>query len=332
MKVCLIGEFSGNLDEGMRIAASYLAGELSKNHGVLPLDARDVLSKDFWKRLRTFEPQVIHYIPGPSLRSFVLTKILSLCYSKARTVMSAMHPDLPAFSKAFIPLLKPDLILILSREDEKTFKRLGCKTGFLLSGVDTGKFVPVTKEAKDTLRRKYGLGIEVFLILHVGSIKERRKLQILGEMQGNGNQVVIIGSTSTRVEQKIKNELEERHCLVWTEYFKHIEEIYALADCYIFPTTDKAASIALPLSVLEAMACNLPVISARFGALPEVFGEGDGLIFADKEDDFFEGLKKVKNSLEVKTREKVLPYSWEKVVSKLEEIYSSLVLGRTRIY
>jgi len=161
--------------------------------------------------------------------------------------------------------------------------------------------------------------------LHVGSIKEGRNLQILGEMQGNTNQALIIGSSSTKIERTTQSELEERHCLVWTEYFRHIEEIYALADCYVFPTTDKTASIALPLSVLEAMACNLPVISARFGALPEVFGEGDGLIFADKEDDFLKGLKKIKNDLEVKTREKVLPYSWEKVVPKLEEIYTDMI-------
>ena len=131
-------------------------------------------------------------------------------------------------------------------------------------------------------------------------------------------------STSTRVKQEIRDELEESRCLVWTDYFKQIEEIYALADCYIFPEVGKKASIVLPLSVLEAMACNLPVISARFGALPEVFSEGGGLIFADGEEDFLKGLGKVKNGMEVRTREKVLPYSWGEVVSKLEEIYSSL--------
>lgn len=324
MKVCLVGEFSGNLDEGMRIAAFYFARELFKNHDVLPLDARALFSKNFWKRLKKFEPQVIHYIPGPSLRSFMLVKLLSLCCGRAKTAMSAMHTDLSAFSRVFVPLLKPDLILTVSSEDEEMFKGLGFKTRFLPSGVDTEKFVPVAEETRNSLRRKYGLDTEVFIILHVGSIKESRKLQTLREMQGDENQVLIIGSTSTRVEQEIKGELENKHCLVWTDYFKQIEEIYALADCYVFPGVERTASIALPLSVLEAMACNLPVITARFGALPEVFSEGDGLIFADGEEDFIEGLKKVKAGLEVKTRKKVLPYSWGKVIARLEEIYSSI--------
>ena len=325
MKVCLIGEFSGNLDEGMRIAAFHLAAELSRNHRVLPLDARDAFSKGFWKRIRSFEPQVIHYVPGPSLKSFVLVKIVSLSHRKTKIVMSAMHPGLSGFSQTFIPLLKPDFILTVSHEDEKMFQGLGCKTQFLAPGVDTGKFVPAAKETKDSLRRRYGLSTGAFLILHVGSIKERRKLQILGGMQENANQVLIIGSTSTRVEQKVKSELEERRCLVWTEYFSHIEEIYALADCYIFPTTDKTASIALPLSVLEAMACNLPVISTRFGALPEVFGEGDGLIFADDEQAFWQGLETIKDGVEIRNRERALPFSWASIANKLEEIYTEIL-------
>ena len=63
-----------------------------------------------------------------------------------------------------------------------------------------------------------------------------------------------------------------------TEYITHLEEIYALSDCYVFPTTDRRYCVEMPLSVLEAMSCNLPMLTTRFGALPGVFEEASGLI------------------------------------------------------
>ncbi len=252
-------------------------------------------------------------------------KILSLYCRGAKTIMSATHPAPFSLSKVFIPLLKPNLILTLSSEDEKMFRSLSCKTEFLPVGVDTEKFIPVSKETKCSLRQKYGLGKDKFIILHVGSIKERRGLQIFREMQGDGNQVLIIGSTSTGIEQKIYRELEGKGCLVWIKYFKKIQEIYNLADCYVFPTRDRIASIALPLSVMEAMSCNLLVISTRFKALPRIFKEGNGFYFADKKEDFIQRLQEIKNGLEVKTRKKILSYSWENVVRRLEQIYEKLI-------
>jgi len=62
------------------------------------------------------------------------------------------------------------------------------------------------------------------------------------------------------------------------EYVPNIEEIYNLADCYVFPTFKRHNCIDMPLSVMEAMACNIPVISTKFGGLPKIFKEGNGLI------------------------------------------------------
>ena len=74
----------------------------------------------------------------------------------------------------------------------------------------------------------------------------------------------------------------------------NIEEVYALSDCYVFPTPpmNKINSIEIPLSVLEAMACNLSVITTKFGALPKVFEEGDGLIFVDDGEDGERAIRK----------------------------------------
>jgi len=113
---------------------------------------------------------------------------------------------------------------------------------------------------------------------------------------------------------------------VWNKYFENIEEIYGIADCYAFPTTDETASIGIPLTVLEAMACNLPVITTKFGGLPRIFREGEGLFFLKNQPRLPEFLENINESRLVcrnwvRTRKKVLPYSWDKIAERFESIY-----------
>lgn len=328
MKICLLGGYSGELDEGMRKVSYYINKELSKTHQTLPLDVREVTSKSFWRNLKKFDPEIIHYIHGPSIKSFMLLKSISFCCRDAKTVMSAMHPGFSSLSKWFIPLLKPDMVLVQSIETEEKFKKLGCETEFLPCGVDVQKFTATTATVKEKLREKYGIDKNKFVILHIGSIKEGRNVQLLEKLQKENNQVVIVGAVSTGINKNLSEKLEKTGCLVWAKYFKNIEEIYALSDCYIFPIQpeNRINSIEMPLSVLEAMACNLPVIITKFGALSRVFEEGEGLFFVENDNDISQVLEEIKNGIVIKTREKVLPYSWENVIKRLNSIYNELIL------
>ena len=335
MKICLLGDYSGNLDEGMRKTSFYLSKELSKRHSVLTLDLRNAVAKDFWKSIKNFNPQIIHYIHGGSSRGFILLKLISLYCSDAKTVTTIMR--FPTFFSTYVvSLSKPDLILVPSCEVGKYFKRSRYKTKFLpCGGVDIARFTPVTSIAKSKMREKYGIEKEKFVILHIGSINEGRNVQLLEELQSDDNQVLVVGTTSARIDWNVYRRLVDAGCLVWTKYIENIEVIYLLSDCYVFPVLSKkdmfgrniTSSIEMPLTVLEAMACNLPIISMRFGALPGVFKEGSGLFFVNEEDDFISVLETIKNSnLDVKTIEKVLPYSWESLTERLEKIYN-LLLG-----
>lgn len=338
MRICLLGENRGSLDEGMRITTHNFTHYLSQNHQVLALDLRDIFSNSFFSKIRVFKPDIIHYLHGPTTKSFLITKGISL-YFNSKTVMSSMRPMMPYLLKEFIPyLFKPDLILTQSMETENMFKRIGCKTEFLPSGVDTNKFKCVPKTEKEKLRLKYGIN-DQFVILHIGSIKKGRNIQLLQKLQDYGN-VLIIGSSSTGTEPKIYREIVESGCTVWLKYIQNIEEIYAISDCYIYPTVSRrdylgrtiSDSIEMPLTVLEAMSCNLPVITTKFGALPRVFDEGNGLFFIEDDKDFVSHLDSIKKGIvNIKTREKVLNYSWENVGKKLEDIYISLINGKDRL-
>lgn len=319
MKICLVGEYTGNLDEGMRNVASYLAEELSKTHEVLRLDVRNIFRANFWKSINHFRPDLVHYVPGPSVVSLVILKIIAH-YSNARTVVSATQPRFSFVLKLIAP--KPDLVLTQSSGAEEYFQGLGFRTSFFPNGVDPSRFTPAFEREKERLRDKYKIDSEKFVILHVGSTRRRRNLHLLREIQKDSNQVLIVASTSMPMDQDLYQELTNAGCIVWRKYLPNINEIYQMSDCYVFPAIDPMSSIEIPLSILEAMSCNLPIITTRFGGLVRVFEEGDGMIFVENENDMLVALARIKEgSIGIRTREKVLPYSWKNISKDLEKIY-----------
>ena len=338
MRICLVADYS-TPDEARKVIAHNLHRELSKNQEVLKADIRNISSVSFWERVREFEPQVIHYIPGASPLSFAITKTMKILSTKPKTIMSSM---LSPFHKPFhgfyyflsyltrwtIPFMKTDLVIAQSEDTEKAFKKLGCNVKFMVcSGVDVKRFVPVSGKRKEELREKYGIDHEKFVILHVGSIRKWRNVEILKELQSHPDlQVLVVGRTSTRLEKEVALELEKMGCKIINGYVPKIEEIYALSDCYVFPTTDPVGSIDIPLSVLEAMSTNLPAISTRFGGLPTIFKEGGGLFFVENKENIYKVMEDVKNGgVDAKTREKVLQYSWDNITKRLERIYNELL-------
>jgi glycosyltransferase involved in cell wall biosynthesis len=88
---------------------------------------------------------------------------------------------------------------------------------------------------------------------------------------------LIAGSQRDAESRWLKVELERHQIRVLDEHLPNIEELYRLADCYVFTPTSTDHALAMPLSVLEAMACNLPVVSTPFGALSERFVDVPGL-------------------------------------------------------
>lgn len=320
-----MGDFSENLDEGYKNITTHIAKELSDYHEIMKLNIKEIFSMDLWKDVRTFtNPQIIHHLTAPTLRSFVVLKILAFYWRDAKTITSALYPQLSSFSKKFVALFKPDLILTQSYESDRMFRDLGCRTRFISNGVDTEKFVSVTKNVKERLRGKYGIDKEKFVVLHVGHLRKERNLQIFDRIQSENNSVVIIGSKYVKTDRKLYQHLKNKGCMIYMGYFKNIEEIYGLSDCYIFPVI-KGGSILTPLSVMEAMSCNLPVITRDFDGLTRIFSEGDGLIYAKDDEDFIRALDTIKKGMEVKTREKVLPYSWKNSGMELDEIYNEIL-------
>jgi len=331
VRVCLVGDTRQPLDEGMKKTSYHLARALAAYCEVLVLNPFDALSKRFWFPLIQFRPHIVHYVPGPSSRSFILLAAAKRTAS-AKSVMSLTHPD-PAPPAKFISLfLRPDLLLAQSFQTAQTYRTLGRSIKIVPNGVDTGRFQPVTAKEKEQLRLKYDLDPGLFLILHVGNTREIRDLEIFTSLQGRGCQVLIVSSTTIRGDAGVAERLRESGCYVWQGYLQKVEEVYGLADCYVFPTEHPRGAIEHPLSVMEAMACNLPIVSRRFGALPRFFEPGDGLFFVDSDDEMRRTVAEIKVRRQpVNTRTKVLSFSWDDIARQIFSLYQAILCNHTPV-
>lgn len=329
MRLCIITPNHGRLDEGLKNTANHLTQVLALSHDMLVLESpKSFISLKGWLDLKHFRPDIVHIYLPCTFYSLIFTKIISCYYRKVKIVFSACQPPWNvAMISFFRKFLKPDVVLIQCRNTNTIFSSLGFKTRFLSSGVNTKKFNPVAPDRKRELREKYSIDIRKYVIMHVGPILRQRNIKILKRLQRDPeNQVIIIGSTSINPDVKLMKDLTDSGCIVWVKYFEYLEEIYQLADVFVFPTTNQSHSaIDQPLTVLEAMSCNIPVISTPFGGLPEVLKEEDGIYFFSNEEELVYKVKEIKTEItKTNTMNKVSHLSWDNVAKELEGIYNDL--------
>ncbi len=337
MRICLIGDFSGTPDEGMKNVSRTTYEHLAARHDVLVLTARTIFKPAVLRRFLNFRPGIVHYLHGPTIRSLVLLKVMRFLVGReAQTVVSATRPYFSKFTRWLVPFLKPDLILTQSAKFERFFKHHGFRVAFLPNGVDCHKFAPVDPGIKERLRGKHNLPLDKKIVLHVGHIKPNRKLDLFLDIQKMpGVQVVVVGGTVERSDEELKRKLQAAGVKVIHHYLNDISELYKAADLYVFPIQDmgdalpdaynRIGSIDLPLSILEAMACNLPVISTPFGALPRLFKPVDGLEFAPTRQAMVARVHAAEWAAPPRTRRLVLPLDWQRIIGDLEDRYRMLV-------
>lgn len=313
-------DLSEPFDEGIKKSALNIAVALAERNdvmaickfgvpsGTLPFAVKKVgtnrlmLNMKFISLVHKFQPDAIFYLPSSSgtFASFVRMKVLSIYKKDAKSVMINLQPKkLNFIQKEIIKLIKPEIILTPSPQVLEELSSIGIKVEFLPLYIDTKRFKPIqSKVKKRELRRKHQIPIDKYIITHIGHINWGRNLESLIPLQRDDNQVVVVGSSSTPIdapkEENLKQFLTKKGIIIIDKYIENIEEIYQLSDLYIFPVIFEGGCIGIPLSILEARACGIPVLTTDFGSIKHFLSNDHGAIFYSVPEDFSSVINQIK--------------------------------------
>jgi len=316
-------------DEGVKKFAYMVSTELHNNH--------KTQSAKYLKKLPTilnnlifipgliikkisFRPDICIYMPQASLTFLSHIKIaaLHLFYANKLVIIGTQKRVLSPWQSCLIKLLPAPHTFVMSSTMVKDLSELSIKSHILNIGIELDRYKPI--DNKRLLREKYKLPDNKSILLHVGHIRESRNLRWLIDVQKKLNtiQVVIVGSTSTSSEDSLHKELTQSGIIVIQDYLPDVSELYQLSDYYCFPVVINTAAMEIPLSVLEGMASNIPVLTTRFGRLPELFQEDEYYSYIESASDIITRVQSGYGK-QCNNREKMKDFTWQATTNKILE-------------
>ena len=279
-----------------------------------------MINKQLISLLRNCNEQIVYFpFPARTFATALRIFILSLFAGKRIKVISVMKYHNSLISRVLLKLSGAEFI-VFSKDASEYYKNiLGNKrVTYLTTGVDTEKFMPVSAAKNAELKSKYGFDSRRPVILHVGHLNSGRNIAQLMKFDKK-YQVLLVTSTLTKDEQdsELKNKLLGcSNIRLIDDYIPNIEEIYQLADVYFFPVLEAGRCIDVPLSAMEAAACNKPIITTEFGEMKEFVNKDGFYRIENFESDGLNSL--VEKALAdgcVLSRDAVLGYDWNNAVS-----------------
>ncbi len=272
----------------------------------------------FAQKLRGQSPDVIVYLPASSgtFWAFVRAAIIKLqSFGTPLALLNLQYRKLPSYARYFSIQRYIDIVFTLSQASADMFRSFGCRTTLLPAGVDRTTFRPAGKQEKRLLRLKYGFSDADRIVLHVGHCSRDRNVITLAALAGSGFKAILIASTSTVADTDLLAELKRAGVRVVTDFLVDIQHFYQIADCYLFPVFNPTSAIDVPLSVLEAMACNLPIVTTPFGGLSSTFPFGQGLYYWDSKGDMTALVTQAIERTDCRTVDLISRYSWDYAAS-----------------
>jgi glycosyltransferase involved in cell wall biosynthesis len=185
----------------------------------------------------------------------------------------------------------PDRYLAVSRNLAQRYLDAGLPAGRLReisNGVDVTRFSPASDTERRELRHRLGLPVDRPLILFVGVMSPDKQPHILLDAwaafesrERMGSTLMFVGATDPRLfelEGRLAEQMKERLSQIgdgdrvhFASPTREIENYYRAADLVVMPSLREG----LPVVVLEAMACGLPVVASRLaGSTDTVITDG----------------------------------------------------------
>jgi len=198
-------------------------------------------------------------------------------------------------------------------------------------GVDIERFHPAwIQQHRETVRQEEGIRPDEFVVLFVGSEFRRKGLDMLINAIGPGMRLLVVGAGERHAYYR---RLSARRGIpgqvVFTGLVDDVRRYYAAADAVALPSRKEAFG----MSILEGMACGLPVACSDAAGVSElVADDANGYLFND-----LAALKAVLQKLkDAATRHRIghqarltaTDHTWEVTTDVYEEICRQIAAAK----
>jgi 1,2-diacylglycerol 3-alpha-glucosyltransferase len=227
-----------------------------------------------------------------------------------------------------------DMLIMPSQSISELFlwNNIRTKSAIVNLGVDVNKFVPVEEEQKKNLREQLELSPTDILIGYHGRIGREKDLMTLLRaftrlQQSNNNiKLLIVGDGI----ESIKKQLSSRQGVILTGAKNNPVPYLQVMDIYCMPSLTETTC----LSVLEAMSCQLAVVSTEVGFIKSYIRNGYNGLFFEKQNQYHLAKhiqrlindEQLRKTLGVNARKTVVEqFSWDKTAKGIEEALNTLL-------
>lgn len=168
-------------------------------------------------------------------------------------------------------------------------------------------FKPATEKQQSEFRKKHNLP-EKF-ILAIGGIGERKNLDRIRNASRDFNLVVTFKDLTVPDEE--------------------LPLLYSSAQALVYTTLYEGFG----LPILEAMACETPVITSNVSSMPEIAGNAAILVNPEKPEDIKKGINEaladsdLRKELIKKGLKRSKDFNWEKCAKETADVYKDLILA-----
>jgi len=221
-----------------------------------------------------------------------------------------------------LTLWASDTAIVYNMHIEKWMRQYKKEVHYLPNGVDFQLFSKPTEQEKRAIREKYNLPVNIFIVLFVGRFVPKKGFDILYNAKDPSYLLVFVGGGI--IPEYIQSDSSVR--IMGPLPQEELAMMYKASDIFILPSYGEG----FPLSIQEAMATGLPIITSKHNNLDQIL-DSPFITYIDiTEVEIKSAIKKIqsdpvlqKNMGEYSRKIAKENYSWEKNTTDLVDIYKN---------
>ena len=278
MKIHIISTVNGMTNEGMRNVATHISKGFEGKHQVVHSSLRSycsLIKNSLWA------DTTLVFARGNTQVYWLMRAVELFCRN---TWLVCVQKPMDGFMNLNHKRpLKCGYFSLTAADVRDVALVPGRQINLFHAGINAEKFAPADPETRRNLKVKYGFDPDKAVVVHVGHCSSGRGLEAFLALDPQKYQRLVVASGMFE-DPNTASALEAGGVQIHRGYLEHVEEIYQLADVYLFPTRSNEFVISIPLSVMEALACGTPVVGYRtFENFHEIRAAEGALALVDSE-------------------------------------------------